>query len=336
MAQTFDSIRNDILKHNFMPIYLLMGEESYFIDELTDLLEKKVLAETEKDFNMQIFYGIDSDVKAIISAARRYPMMADYQLIIVKEAQELAHFEMLDLYAKNPMPTTVLVLNYKHGTIDKRKSVVKSIEKSGVIFESKKLYENQIPTFVKSYFQQKSLGIEDKAAQMLTDFVGNDLSKLIQELQKLEIALPENQKRITPELVEKNVGISKDYNNYELLKAVVEKNVLLANRIVNYFERNPKDNPIMITISVLFNYFSNLLECYWLSDKSEQNVMNALNLRSSFMARDYMIGLKNYGANKVMEIISLLRIFDAKSKGIDNVSATHGDLLKELIYKIMH
>ena len=336
MTQTFDSVRNDILKRNFMPIYLLMGEESYFIDELTDLLEENVLTETEKDFNMQIFYGVDSDVKAIISTARRYPMMADHQLIIVKEAQELEHFEMLDLYAKNPMPTTVLVLNYKHGSVDKRKSVVKSIEKIGVIFESKKLYENQIPAFIKSFFQHKSIGIEDKAAQMLTDFVGNDLNKLVQELQKLEISLPENQKRITPELVEKNVGISKDFNNYELLRAVVEKNILLANRIVNYFDKNPKDNPIMVTISVLFGYFSNLLECYWLTDKSEQNVMNTLNLRSSFMARDYMSGLKNYGVNKVMEIISLLRIYDAKSKGIDNVSATHGDLLKELIYKIMH
>jgi DNA polymerase-3 subunit delta len=171
---------------------------------------------------------------------------------------------------------------------------------------------------------------------MLTDFVGNDLSRLVQELQKLEIALPENQKRITSEVVEKNVGVSKDFNNYELLRAVAEKNIFLANHIVNYFDKNPKDNPIMVTISVLFGYFSNLLECYWLSNKSEQNVMNALNLRSSFMARDYMSGLKNYGVNKVMEIISLLRTYDAKSKGIDNVSATHGDLLKELIYKIMH
>lgn len=336
MAQTFESIRSDINKGIFKPIYLLMGEEAYFIDVLTAMLEEKVLTETEKDFNMQVFYGVDSDVNTIISTARRFPMMAEHQLIIVKEAQQLDGFELLDTYAKNPMLSTVLVLNFKHGSVDKRKAVIKIIEKTGVVFESKKLYDNQIPPFVKSYFQEKGISIDDKSAQMLADFVGNDLSKLIKELEKLQISLPPAVKRITSDNVEKNVGISKEYNNFELLKAIIEKNTLTASRIVAYFEKNPKDNPVFMTISVLFNFFSNLLECYWVPNKSEQNIMNALNLRSTYFVRDYMTALKYYNVNKVMEIISLLRTYDAKSKGIDNVSASPGELLKELVYRIMH
>lgn len=334
---TFDTVRNDIRKRNFAPIYLLMGEESYFIDKLTDMLLETVLTETEKDFNLQIFYGVDSDVNNIIASARRFPMMAERQLIVVKEAQQLNKIELLDVYAKNPMPSTVLVLNYKHGKMDKRKALAKTVDKMGVVFESNKLYDNQIPAFISAYFREKEIGIDAKSAQMLTDFVGNDISKLIPQLEKLEISLPEEgARRITSDMIEKNVGVSKDYNNFELLKAIVEKNVLTANRIVDYFDKNPKDNPSVVTLSVLFNYFSNLLECYWLPQKNEQSVMAALNLRSSFFARDYMSGLRHYNAAKVMEIISHLRTYDAKSKGVDNVSASQGDLLKELVYKIMH
>ena len=336
MATTFESLRSEINKGIFKPIYLLMGEEAYFIDVLSELLENKVLTETEKDFNMQVFYGTDSDVDTVISSARRFPMMAEHQLIIVKEAQQLSRFDVLETYAKNPMLSTVLVLCYKHGNVDKRKSIVKSIDKIGVVFESKKLYENQIPAFIKSYFHEKGIVIDEKSAQMLTDFVGNDLSRLIKELEKLQISLPEPQKRITSDVVEKNVGISKDYNNFELLKAIIARNTLTANRIVNYFDKNPKDNPMVVTISVLFNFFGNLLECFWVQNKSEQNIINALNLRSSFFVRDYMTALKHYNVNKVMEIISLLRTFDAKSKGIDNISASQGELLKDLVYRIMH
>lgn len=336
-APTFDSLKRDISKRIFAPIYLLMGDEAYFIDQLTDLLSETVLTETEKDFNMLTFYGVDSDVNNIVAAARRFPMMSEYQLIVVKEAQELNKIEILDSYAKSPLQSTVLVIGYKHGMVDKRKALVKNIEKNGgVVFESKKLYENKIPSFIKSYFSEKGIRIDEKSAQMLTDFVGNDISNLIQQLQKLEVSLPEGSKTITSDLIEKNVGISKEYNNFELLKAIISKNILTTNRIVDYFSKNPKDNPTVVTLSVLFNYFSNLLECFWLPQRSEQSVMAALNLRSSFFAQDYMIGLRNYNAQKVMEIISHLRTFDAKTKGIDNVSASPGELLKELVYKIMH
>lgn len=335
---SFDSIKNDIINRRFKPIYLFMGDESYFIDELTELLSENVLSESEKDFNMLTFYGVDSDVNEIIVSARRFPMMADYQLIIVKEAQNLDKFEVLDVYAKNPMLSTILVLSYKHGTVDKRKAVVKKIEKIGVVFESKKLYDNQMPGFITSYLKTKDIGIDIKSAQMLADFVGNDIGKLIPQLQKLEVSLPDDvaKRRITAEMIERNVGISKDYNNFELIKAVAKKDILTAAKIVDYFSRNSKENPIMATVAVLFNYFSNLLECFWLPRKDENSVMSALNIRSSFFVKDYMDGIRNYNANKVMEIISELRTVDAGSKGIDNISATHGELLKVLIYKIMH
>lgn len=334
---TFNSIRTSIQKREFKPIYLLMGEESYYIDELVDLLSKTVLTEAEKDFNMLTFYGVDSDVNNIIASARRFPMMSEYQLIIVKEAQLLDKLELFDIYAKNPMPSTILVLTYMHGKIDSRKAVVKNISKVGLVFESKHLYDNQIPSFITQYLRDKGVCIDEKSSILLADHVGNDLSKLIQELKKLEVAVSSQKtKRITSELIELNVGISKDFNNFELTTAVAQKDVYQVNRIIDYFDRNPKDNPIMVTITVMFNYFSNLLECYWLPRKDEQSVMKTLNIGNAFFAKDYMVGLRNYNAMKVTEIISLLRTYDAKSKGIDNSSSTHGQLLKELMYKILH
>lgn len=334
---TFEALSKEIANRKFAPVYLFMGEEAYFIDQLTNLLSDNVLTESEKDFNMLTFYGVDADVNNIVASARRFPMMSDYQLIVIKEAQELNKIEVLDSYVRKPMNSTILVISYKHGTIDKRRSLVKNIEKNGgVIFESKKLYENQVPAFIKNYFSKKKLKIDEKSAQMLTDFVGNDLSKLIQELQKLEVSLPEDSDKITADLIEKNVGISKEYNNFELLRAIVNKNVLVANKIIDYFDKNPKDNPAIVTLAMLFNYFSNLLECFWLPQKTEKEVMKALNLRSSFFAKDYMTGLRHYHAAKVMEIISQLRIFDGKLKGIDNVSSSPGELMRELLYKIIH
>ena len=335
---TYETLRKEIAQRHFKPIYLLMGEEGYFIDKLTDLISDTVLTDEEKDFNMHTFYGVDSDVNSIIAASRRFPMMAEFQLIVVKEAQELAKFELLDLYAKKPLSSTILVINYKHGTVDGRKAVVKSIDKVGVVFESKKLYDNQIPPFITSYFREKGIEIDGKSAQMLTDFVGNDISKLVPQLEKLEISLPKEGKRaVTSELVEQNVGISKDYNNFELKNAIIDKNYLMANRIINYLVTLPqKEYHPILTIGVLFNYFSNLLECYWLPQKNEQAVMAELKLRNSFQARDYITGLRNYNVHQVMNAISCLRTYDARFKGVDNVSASQSDLVREMVFKIMH
>ena len=336
----FDSyslLRNEILKKSFKPIYLFMGEESFFIDDLTDLMDKIILSETERDFNHSVFYGVDSDVRTIISTCKRYPMMSDHQVVIIKEAQKLDNFDLLELYAKNPLNSTILIINYKHGTVDGRKAVVKSIDKVGVIFESKRLYDNKIPAFISSYYQDRGFRIDAKATQMLVDYVGNDLSKLVKELEKLQVVLSGKQPIITAEVVEENVGISKDYNNFELIKAVANKDKVKAYRIVDYFDKNQKNNPLVMTLYSFIYYFNNLIECFWLPQKTEQNVMKALNFRNTYMAQDYMAGLRNYNVNEVMEIISNLRTFDAKSKGIDNPPYTsNGELLKELVYKIMH
>ena len=334
---SYSLMRDDILKKSFKPIYLFMGEESFFIDDLTDLMDQMILSEAERDFNHSVFYGIDSDVRTIISTCKRYPMMSDYQVVIVKEAQKLDNIELLELYAKKPLNSTILIINYKHGTIDGRKGVIKAIDKVGVIFESKRIYDNKIPAFIHAYFQDRKFQIDAKATQMLVDHVGNDLSKLVKELEKLQVVLSGKQPRITAEIVEENIGISKDYNNFELVKALANKDRAKAYRIVDYFDKNQKNNPLVLTLSSLIYYFNNLVECFWLPQKNEQTVMKALNFRSTFMTQDYMAGIRNYNVNEVMDIVSHLRTFDAKSKGVDNPPyTTNGELLKELVFKIMH
>lgn len=333
---TFEQLVSDIKSRKFKPVYLLMGDEPYYIDELTSLLLDSVLPEEERDFNQTILYGMETDVKSVITFARSFPMMSDYQLIVIKEAQNLSKIEELEIYAKNPLTSTILVLNYKNGSLDKRKKLYAEIEKHGVIFESKKIPEYKIPGFISTYVQTKGLGIDQKSAQMLSDYLGSDLSKLTNEIAKLLIAIPSDQKRITAELIEENIGISKDFNNFELLKAVVEKDIYKINQIADYFQKNPKNNPLVMTMSVLFNFFSNLMVCYWAKNKTEQGIASELGFRNPYQAKDYVVALKNYNAFKCMEVISLLRTYDAKSKGVGNVSASDGELLKELLYKVTH
>jgi len=333
---TFEQIKTDIKARNFKPIYLFMGDEPYYIDELTDLLTNTVLPEEERDFNQTIRYGMETDVASVITLARSFPMMSDYQLIVIKEAQNLSKIEELEIYAKNPLQSTILVLNYKNGTLDKRKKLYATVDKHGVVFESSKIPEYKIPAFISSYIQSKNLSIDQKSAQMLSDYLGNNLSKLTNEIAKLLIAIPEGQKQITAELIEENIGISKDFNNFELLKAIIEKNIFKVNQIADYFEKNPKNNPMIVTLVVLFNFFSNLMICYWAKNKTEQGIAAELGFRNPYQAKDYVTALRNYNAFKCMEILSLLRIYDAKGKGVDNVSTPDGELLKELLYKITH
>ncbi len=334
---TYEGICRDILAGQFQPVYVLMGEEPFFIDKITDLLIENVVKETERDFNQIILYGADTNGSAILNAARRFPMMSEYQLVVVREAQLVRDIEILTNYVKNPLQSTVLVINYKYKTLDRRKALAGAVDKMGILFESKKIPDYKMPGFITSLLQERSTGIDPKAAQMLSDFLGNDLSRLNKELDKLSLLLPENQpKRITPELIEQNIGISKEYNNYELLKAITSKDVLKANRIIQYFEKNPKSNPIQMTLPVLFNYFSNLLICHYAKDRSESGLMNSLGLRNTFQVKDYQTGLKNYSAMKVFNLISDIRTTDAKSKGVENTSAKDSDLLKELVYKILH
>lgn len=333
---TYEQIIKDIKSGNYAPVYLLMGDEPYYIDEITNLLLDSVVPEHLRDFNQTILYGLETNVSDVVTLSRQFPMMSDYQLVVIKEAQRLAKIDDLEVYTSNPLKSTVLVINYKGGTVDKRKKFAATVEKNGVSFESKKIPDYKLPAFISSFVQTKGLGIDDKSAEMLANNLGSDLSKLSNELDKLIITLPASNKRITPELIEQNIGISKDFNNFELLKAVVQKDIFKANQIADYFEKNPKNNPYIMSLAILFNFFSNLMICYWAKDKSENGLAKELGLRSSFMAKDYVIALRHYNAFKCMEIISLLRTYDAKGKGVDNVSTPDGQLLKELLYKIMH
>ena len=334
---SYESICKEIAERKFSPIYVLMGEEPFFIDQITDLLIENVLAEEERDFNQSVFYGADADAVSVINAARRFPMMSEYQLIVVKEAQLMRDIESLNAYAKHPLSSTVLVINYKYKTLDRRKSLAAAVEKNGILFESKKIPDYKMPGYITGLLQQRSLAIDAKAAQMLSDFLGNDLNRLSKELDKLAIVMAQmGSKRVTPELVERNIGISKEYNNFELIKALATKDVLKANRIAQYFEKNPKTNPLQMTLAVLFNYFSNLLIAYYSKDRSEAGLMAALGLRSAFQLKDYQMGMRHYSAMKVFLSIGEIRKADAASKGVDNASASDADLLKELLYKIMH
>ena len=334
---SYESICKEIAERKFSPIYVLMGEEPFFIDQITDLLIENVLAEEERDFNQSIFYGADADAVSVINAARRFPMMSEYQLIVVKEAQLMRDIELLNAYAKHPLSSTVLVINYKYKTLDRRKSLAAAVEKNGILFESKKIPDYKMPGYITGLLQQRSLAIDAKAAQMLSDFLGNDLNRLSKELDKLAIVMAQmGSKRVTPELVERNIGISKEYNNFELIKALATKDVLKVNRIAQYFEKNPKTNPLQMTLAVLFNYFSNLLIAYYSKDRSEAGLMAALGLRSAFQLKDYQMGMRHYSAMKVFLSIGEIRKADAASKGVDNASASDADLLKELLYKIMH
>lgn len=334
---SYESICKEIAEKKYSSVYVLMGEEPFFIDQITDLLMENVLAEEERDFNQSIFYGADADAVSVINAARRFPMMSEHQLIVVKEAQLMRDIELLSAYVKHPLASTVLVINYKYKTLDRRKTLAAAVEKNGVLFESKKIPDYKMPGFITGLLQQRSLAIDVKAAQMLSDFLGNDLNRLCKELDKLAIIMAQTgSKRVTPELVERNIGISKEYNNFELIKALATKDVLKANRIAQYFEKNPKNNPLQMTLAVLFNYFSNLLIAYYSKDRSEAGLMAALGLRSAFQLKDYQMGMKHYSAMKVFLSIGEIRKADAASKGVDNASASDADLLKELLYRIMH
>ncbi len=312
-----------------------MGEEPYYIDKLADYIEDNILSEEEKGFNQMVLYGRDVTVDDIVSNAKRYPMMADRQVVIVKEAQELSRtIDKLESYAENPQPTTVLVVCYKYKTLDKRKKVTKVLEKAGVVFESKKLYENQVGDWLKRVLSGKGYQIEPKAAAMLVEFLGTDLSKIANELDKLAIILPKGS-TISPKIIEDNIGFSKDYNNFELRKAIGEKNQLKAYQIADYFAQNPKDNPLVVTTGLIFGFFSQLLQYHGLKDKSPGNAAKVLKVNPYFL-KDYDVALRNYPMKKVSQIVAVLRDIDVKSKGVGANALPQQDLLKEMLVKIFN
>jgi DNA polymerase-3 subunit delta len=330
----FEQIISSLEKKDFRPVYFLMGEESYYIDKISDYIANHILDESEKGFNQHIFYGKESDPQTIISAAKQFPLIGNHTIVIVKEAQDLKKIELLGEYINNPLNTTILVLCYKNKNIDKRKKFGKELAQKTVLFESKKLYENQIPEWIQKYTQKKGVQINFKAAILLSQYLGVDLSKLSNELDKLMI-ITEKESEISIEQIEKNIGISKDYNVFELNNALSNRDILKANRIANYLGSNPKNHPIVLTIASLFNHFQKVLVYHTLKDKSKNNVASTLRV-NPFFVKDYATAARNFSKKDLIKIISALRIYDLKSKGVDNYSTNDSQLLKELIFQILH
>lgn len=328
-------IVNDIKAGNIKPIYFLMGEEPYYIDKLSDYIEANILSEEEKGFNQTVLYGRDVTIEDIVSTAKRYPMMAERQVVIVKEAQDLSRtIDKIESYAENPMSTTVLVMCYKYKTLDKRKKSTKAIAKNGLVYESKKLYENQVGDWIKRVLSGKKYNIEPKAAAMLVEFLGTDLSKINNELEKLQIILPKGS-TITPAAIEENIGFSKDYNVFELRKAIGERNQLKAYKIAENFANNPKENPMVVTTGLVFGFFVQLLKYHGLKDKNPKNVAAVLGVNPFFL-KEYDVAIKNYPMRKVSVIVAALRDIDVKSKGVGANALSNSDLLKEMLYKIFN
>lgn len=334
---TYQEIVAELKKKVFRPVYFLCGEESFFIDKISQHLERSVVDEASRDFNLSIMYGRDVDARQIINAAKRFPMMSDRQLVVVKEAQNIKKLDDLVGYIENPLSSTVLVISYKHKSPDKRTALYKKIKasKNVAFMESKKLYDNQVPDWIVKYCSQRKFRIDTKAAMLMVEFLGNDLSKVSNELDKLMISC-ENTRVITSDNIAENIGVSKDFNNFELINAIGKKDVLKVNRIINYFESNQKNHPIYVTIAALFGYFTALLSYSFIKDKNNKQALAKGMGINPFFVKDYVAATRLYDPRKVVGAISLLREFDMKSKGVNNAGTPPGELLRELIYKIMH
>jgi DNA polymerase-3 subunit delta len=283
-----------------------------------------------------VFYGLETDITTVINTAKRFPMMAERQVVVVKEAQAMKDMDALLHYLQNPQPTTVLVFAHKNGSLDKRKKVAAELERNGVVLETKKFKDDHLPSFISSYIKEKGLTADPKSVLLLRESIGADLARIAGEIDKLTISLPQGIVAITPELIEEHIGISKEYNNFELQNAIVNKDICKANRIINYFAQNPKKNPIQMTLPLLFSFFSNLMMCYYAPEKSERGIMEFLGLKSTWGVSDYIKAMRNYRAMHVMEVLHLIRLADAQSKGAEGAAIPDGEIMRELLYKIMH
>ena len=337
-AITYESVMHDLQQRKFRPVYYLMGDEPYYIDKISDWIAENVLPPEGRDFDQTVLFGSDVNASQIVDAAKRYPMMSEYQVLIVKEAQNVKNVEALEKYMKAPMPSTILVLCHKNGTIDGRKrEYVKAIQQAGILFESKKLRERDLPGFIERYLKAQEASIDTKSTQMIAEAIGADLSRLTGELDKVLLSLPEQDRRVTPQVVEDQIGVSKDYNAFELRDAIVNRNIEKANRIIKYFDENPKAGGLYALLPMVFNYFQNLMLAFYCPQKGSQEALAKwLDMKSPWGARDYLTGMQNYSGMKVMQIISKIREIDAKSKGLDNPNTPPGELMRELIFFTFH
>lgn len=335
----------DLKNRKFKPVYLLHGEESYYIDKISDYIEENVLTDAEKSFNQSVFYGKDSDMMNILNAAKRYPMMSEYQVVLVKEAQELKWGKDGDddkksadpflNYLENPLQSTILVFCFRNGKFDKRKKTYKAIEKKGIVFESASIYDNKVPAWIESFVREKDYSIQAQASALMAEYLGNDLSKVANELEKLMLNVKPG-REISTDDVQNNIGISKEYNVFELQNAIARKDAFKVNQIINYFADNPKNNPIQLLLGALNSYFTKVLKFHYASDRSQQGLARELGV-SPFFVKDFEFAGRNYSKDKVFRVISYLRECDMKVKGVDASGNTEqGELMKELLFKIIH
>jgi DNA polymerase III subunit delta len=332
--QSLDEILNDLKKKIYRPVYFLSGEEPYYIDVISDFIEENVLGPDEKEFNLSVLYGRDTDVQDIIGNCKRFPMMANYSVVIIKEAQDIKKIEELESYVSNPLDSTILVVCYKYSKVDKRKTFAKILEKKAVFFESPRIYDNQVQAWITNYLKTKGYTIGQKASFLMAEFLGTDLGKIVNEVSKIIINIPAGTE-ITPEHVERNIGISKDFNVFELQKALGSKNIYKANQIIRYFAQNEKENPMVKTLPILYIFFTKIFMYHNITDKSPNNLASALSVNRMFLD-DYVVASRNYPPAKLEQVFHLLHEYDLRSKGVNNASASDGDLMKEMVYKILH
>lgn len=325
-------IIKNIARGSYSPIYFLHGQEPYYIDLIEKFATSQIIGEEAKDFDQTIVYGKDTDLQTIINSAKRFPMMGSHQVVSVREAQNFKKFDELIHYAKNPQNQTVLIFSFKGKKLDARTQ--KKLNKNVEFFESKKLYDNQVPGWIINQVEAQQLKISEKSSVILSEFLGNNLAKIANEIKKLSISLPKNSK-ITPEIIEKNIGISKDYNIFELSTAIANKEIIKANRIVNHFASNEKNYPLVVTLSSFYRLFSKIMGCYFSPSDQPDIIAKTIGV-NPFFTKDYINGKHNYSKRQIFKIIGYLNEYDLKSKGYGNVSTSDGELLKELVFKILH
>ena len=335
---TFDAIMRDLKSGKYAPVYILMGDESYYIDRITDYIAENVLDPDARDFNQTVVFGADTTAAQVVDMAKGYPVMpAAHRVVIVKEAQGLKSLDALERYFEKPLASTLLVIAYKNGTIDRRKKVVGKAEAVGVVFESKKKRDYELPAFIETYLKKNHVAIDPKSAAMIAEHIGADLSRLISELDKVMISLPDDNRRVTPDIVEREIGVSKEFNIFELKTAIIERNVFKANQIVKYFDKNPKAGSLFSCLPLLYTFFQNLMVAFYAPDKNNDNNLAAfLELKSVWALKDYRVGMRNFSAMKTLQILAKIRETDAKSKGLDSLNTSTDDLMRELIFFILH
>ena len=335
---TFDAIMRDLKSGKYAPVYILMGDESYYIDRITDYIAENVLDPDDRDFNQTVVFGADTTAAQVVDMAKGYPVMpAAHRVVIVKEAQGLKSLDALERYFEKPLASTLLVIAYKNGTIDRRKKVVGKAEAVGVVFESKKKRDYELPAFIETYLKKNHVAIDPKSAAMIAEHIGADLSRLISELDKVMISLPDDNRRVTPDIVEREIGVSKEFNIFELRTAIIERNVFKANQIVKYFDKNPKAGSLFSCLPLLYTFLQNLMVAFYAPDKNNDNNLAAfLELKSVWALKDYRVGMRNFSAMKTLQILAKIRETDAKSKGLDSLNTSTDDLMRELIFFILH